>query len=489
MATAEQVRSFIDTVGPLAAQVCTERGYGNAQAWTCVAQACCESGYGTSGIMMGAKAILGIKANAGWVKAAKYGGLVYSARTKECYDGKTYTDITDTFRAYRTLLDSVRDYFDLIEHDRYKASLKATSVNDCITAIKNGGYATSPTYIQTINNIYNQNRALIEKYKVGNSQANQPVQKDPEPKNQPFQFHNPIQTNIQFAETALWIAQNTKTYYVNGAWGWPMTKSNKQRAINNGTSYNKRNAAAIMALPDGVWGWDCICLLKGIAWGWCNDWNKSYGGAGYACNGVPDSPENVMIQRCNGATTDFKNIQVGEMLWMDGHAGIYIGNGLGVECTPSWKNGVQITAVLNIGKKDGYEGRKWTKHGMLPYFKYIGGTIQNPTTTTTPSTPQSPIDLSEYTDEQLAQMVLDKKFGNGEDRKKALEDRYRAVQDIVNKLASNQNQQVQTYTVKSGDTLSSIASRFDTTHQKIAADNNIKNPNVIYPGQKLIIKK
>ena len=70
MASAEQVRNFIDIVGPLAAQVCTERGYGNAQAWTCVAQACCESGYGTSGIMMGANAILGIKANTGWVQAA-----------------------------------------------------------------------------------------------------------------------------------------------------------------------------------------------------------------------------------------------------------------------------------------------------------------------------------------------------------------------------------------------------------------------------------
>ena len=46
-----------------------------------------------------------------------------------------------------------------------------------------------------------------------------------------------------------------------------------------------------------------------------------------------------------------------------------------------------------------------------------------------------------------------------------------------------------TYTVKSGDTLSGIASKYGTTYQKIAKDNNISNPNIIYPGQKLVIKK
>ena len=53
---------------------------------------------------------------------------------------------------------------------------------------------------------------------------------------------------------------------------------------------------------------------------------------------------------------------------------------------------------------------------------------------------------------------------------------------------SNTQSNSTTYTVKSGDTLSEIASKFGTTYQKIAKDNDIKNPNLIYPGQKLIIK-
>lgn len=50
------------------------------------------------------------------------------------------------------------------------------------------------------------------------------------------------------------------------------------------------------------------------------------------------------------------------------------------------------------------------------------------------------------------------------------------------------NTSSRTYIVKSGDNLSSIAKKYGTTYQKIAKDNNISNPNKIYPGQKLIIK-
>lgn len=42
-----------------------------------------------------------------------------------------------------------------------------------------------------------------------------------------------------------------------------------------------------------------------------------------------------------------------------------------------------------------------------------------------------------------------------------------------------------TYTVQSGDTLSGIASKFDTTYQTLAAINSIGDPNRIFPGQVL----
>lgn len=47
----------------------------------------------------------------------------------------------------------------------------------------------------------------------------------------------------------------------------------------------------------------------------------------------------------------------------------------------------------------------------------------------------------------------------------------------------------QLYTVKKGDTLSSIASKYKTSYQVLATYNNIKNPNIIYEGQVIKIPK
>lgn len=43
------------------------------------------------------------------------------------------------------------------------------------------------------------------------------------------------------------------------------------------------------------------------------------------------------------------------------------------------------------------------------------------------------------------------------------------------------------YTVKKGDTISEIAARYNTSVNKLATTNDIKNKNLIYPGQHLII--
>lgn len=155
-------QEFIKAIANDAKTVCKERGYGYAQYATCVAQACCESNYGQSSIMSKANAYFGIKANKTWTNNKDYGGLVYNSKTKECYDGRSYTNINACFRAYRTRLDSVRNYFDLLEGKRYRESLKATSVEQCITIIKMGGYATSPTYISTILKFYNSVKREID---------------------------------------------------------------------------------------------------------------------------------------------------------------------------------------------------------------------------------------------------------------------------------------------------------------------------------------
>ena len=74
------------------------------------------------------------------------------------------------------------------------------------------------------------------------------------------------------------------------------------------------------------------------------------------------------------------------------------------------------------------------------------------------------------------------RYGNGDVRKTVLGSRYNNVQDQVNAGSA------QYYTVQSGDTLSGIAAKYGTTHQKIAQLNGMSNPNLIYVGQKLRIK-
>ena len=57
---------------------------------------------------------------------------------------------------------------------------------------------------------------------------------------------------------------------------------------------------------------------------------------------------------------------------------------------------------------------------------------------------------------------------------------------VLNITVSSQPDEI-TYTVKSGDTLSSIAAAYGTTYQRIAEYNGIQNPNLIYCGQVLKI--
>ena len=52
---------------------------------------------------------------------------------------------------------------------------------------------------------------------------------------------------------------------------------------------------------------------------------------------------------------------------------------------------------------------------------------------------------------------------------------------------NGQTKTEQVYVVQSGDTLSGIASKYGTTYQDLAAKNGIGNPNLIYPGMRLVV--
>lgn len=187
-----------------------------------------------------------------------------------------------------------------------------------------------------------------------------------------------IKTAAELVAACKDVAQNYKTLYVMGCFGAPMNAKNKARYTTN-HDYNTDPARVkkINAATADTFGFDCVCLIKGLLWGWNGDATQIYGGAAYMSNHVPDIGTDSIITKCKDVSTNFAKIQAGELLWMKGHVGIYIGDGLCVECTPAWKDCVQITAVHNIGKKAGYNGRKWTKHGKLPYVTYGAAAVEN----------------------------------------------------------------------------------------------------------------
>ena len=117
--------------------------------------------------------------------------------------------------------------------------------------------------------------------------------------------------------------------------------------------------------------------------------------------------------------------------------------------------------------------------------KYVGsGSGSN-----IPSNPITPQQPSRLSNEEMAKKVIAGEYGDYPERKTRLEAEgynYEAIQKIVNQTYASSSS-YQTYIVKSGDTLSGIGSKFGVTYQKIAADNNISNPNLIHPGQVLKI--
>jgi hypothetical protein len=179
-------------------------------------------------------------------------------------------------------------------------------------------------------------------------------------------------TGAELAKTAESIARNFKTAYIWGGFGAPITAESVTRAERQ---YSKNvtagyGAKARKLISTNAFYFDCVGLIKAILWGWNGDRKATYGGARYASNGVPDISADAMIGKCSGVSVDFSGIKVGEALWCSGHIGIYIGDGLAVEATPSFAGGVQVTAVANMGVKAGYSARTWAKHGNLPWVTY-----------------------------------------------------------------------------------------------------------------------
>lgn len=182
-----------------------------------------------------------------------------------------------------------------------------------------------------------------------------------------------MMNNKEFADKAVKIAKNYKTSYMLGAFGFQATNKNIKRLLNQ----CPENYNWLAQAENADWLFDCVNLCKAIIWGW-NGSDEVYGGAKYCSNNMPDIDADSLGLQCSSVSSDFSKIEIGEVLLMPGHCGIYIGNGCAVEATASWGAKVMITAVGNIGNVPGLNTRYWKSHGKLKQVDY---SVSNSTST------------------------------------------------------------------------------------------------------------
>lgn len=139
--TSAQAKEFINHIAPIIQAEALKRGYHTCA--SVIAQAVIEGAAGTSGLAKYHNHF-GLKCGTSWK------GASVNMRTKEEYTPGTLTTIKDNFRAYASDQEGVAGYYDFISTKRY-ANLKAAS-NYKVYAqwIKDDGYATSSTYVNTL---------------------------------------------------------------------------------------------------------------------------------------------------------------------------------------------------------------------------------------------------------------------------------------------------------------------------------------------------
>lgn len=171
--------------------------------------------------------------------------------------------------------------------------------------------------------------------------------------------------NLEFAEKVRNLATGHKTVYLWGTFGAPLNEGLiRQKVKQYPNNYSKNRQANLRSrIGDGLWAFDCVGLIKGILWGWQADRNKSFGGAVYKANGVPDIGADTMAKRTLERSDDFEKITVGEAVYRAGHIGIYLGDGKVGEATLTGAyDGVVITELKEAD---------WAGHGKLPWVEYL----------------------------------------------------------------------------------------------------------------------
>lgn len=347
-----------------------------------IAQAILESGWGKSKLAADYHNYFGMKCGTKWT------GPSVNMTTQEEYAAGTLTTIKDNFRVYDNMEDGVKGYFEFIQLSRYENLKGITDPQKYIETIKNDGYATSSTYVDSL-------MQIIKLYNLTAYDSAEGAERE--------DIMGSRQAMI--AKMQSWIGKNE----ADGSFREiiDIYNSHTPRARGYKLKYSDEwcagtvSAAAIAtgntnAVPLEV---SCHYMIEGAkAKGiWVE--NDAY---------VPQGGDIILYD------------------WQDSGAGDNTGN-------PDHVGVVEYTSGGIIHVIEGNNGEKVARRELSVNGRYIRGFIvPKYSDNVAPSGGVTP--TVSGTIDELARRVIAGEFGSGDARKNALGDKYTAVQERVNEI-------------------------------------------------------
>ena len=341
-----------------------------------IAQAILESGWGKSKLAATYHNYFGLKCGTKWT------GKSVNMNTQEEYEPGTLTTIVDNFRAFDSMEEGVKGYFEFIQLARYQNLKRITDPKTYLETIKADGYATSSTYVQNNMNVIEQYNLTQYDGESGSSGGRSKpsewlskyvgITEGSEQHKEILKIFNDsgLCTRYKMSVGDPWCATATSAAFIaTGLSGiFPCVECSCESMIN-------------LAITAGIW-------IE----------NDAY---------VPDTGDVILY--------DWNDNGVGDCTGWSDHVGIVI------SCDGSTIKVIEGNKSNTVGYRDIAVNGKYIRGFITPHYAA--------TTTPQPSTKKSI--------EEIAKEVYLGEWGNGKERQSALENagyNYQEVQEAVNTL-------------------------------------------------------
>lgn len=270
---------------------------------------------------------------------------------------------------------------------------------------------------------------------------------------------------------------NINTVYMWGEFGRLVTSNTiEAKSKQYPSHYNKNRKEYLYSLVGkSYYAYDCAGLIKSY-------FMSNYGNSTVKYDAKYDKDAYGITIKSASEKGDIKSMPeiVGLLLYMNGHCGVYLGNNKVIECTSNYKISKKEYGGVCISNLSDRPWKTWTKLKWINY-ETKSADKNNLEDNNTYYIVQKGDTLSKIASIYNVTITDLVKVNSIKDKNKIY-----VNQKLIIPLKAKDEE---IYIVKSGDTLSKIAKKYNTTWQKIYEKNKntIKNPNYIYVNQKLII--